>query len=58
LYIANQQEHHRKRTFQEEYFDFMSKAGIEVDPKYGFAFVGADLVRVFGNAAPTELKEG
>jgi putative transposase len=57
LYIANQQEHHHKRTFREEYFDFISKAGIEIDPKYGFVFVDADLVKVFGNAAPKELKE-
>jgi putative transposase len=56
LYIKNQQEHHRKRTFKEEYLDFMVKAGIEIDPKYGFEFVDAQLVKDFSNAAPTELQ--
>lgn len=55
LYIANQYEHHRRRTFREEYFDFMVKADIEIDPKFGFVFVDANLVRAFGDAAPTEL---
>ena len=33
-YIANQAEHHRKRTFQEEYLDFLKKSGIEYDERY------------------------
>jgi putative transposase len=33
-YIQNQREHHRKRTFQEEYLDFLIKNGIEYDEKY------------------------
>lgn len=28
-YIANQEEHHRKKTFKEEYFDFLEKFEIE-----------------------------
>ena len=34
LYIANQAEHHRSRTFQEEYRDFLRQAGVEFDERY------------------------
>ncbi len=33
-YIANQKEHHRKKTFQEEYITFLKKYGIEYDERY------------------------
>ena len=33
-YIANQEEHHRKKGFQEEYLAFLAKHGIEYDEKY------------------------
>jgi putative transposase len=33
-YIQNQREHHRKKTFQEEYRDFLHKNGIEYDERY------------------------
>ena len=33
-YIANQEEHHRKRTFQEEYLEFLQKNGVAYDEKY------------------------
>jgi putative transposase len=33
-YITNQEEHHRKRTFQEEYLEFLQKNGVEYDEKY------------------------
>jgi REP element-mobilizing transposase RayT len=33
-YIANQREHHRTKTFQEEYVAFLEKHGIEYDPRY------------------------
>lgn len=33
-YIANQKEHHRKRTFQEEIEDIFNLAGIEYEKKY------------------------
>ncbi|MEW6685360.1 MAG: IS200/IS605 family transposase [Candidatus Edwardsbacteria bacterium] len=36
-YILNQEEHHRKRTFREEYIDFLKKFEIEYDEKYLFA---------------------
>lgn len=37
-YILNQEIHHRKRTFKEEYLDFLSKFEIEYDMNYLFDF--------------------
>lgn len=50
-YIRDQEEHHRKRTFKEEYLDFLAKAGISFDTKYLFEFYDASQA----DAAPTEL---
>jgi REP element-mobilizing transposase RayT len=33
-YIAGQQEHHRKITFEEEFLAFLKRHNIEYDPKY------------------------
>jgi REP element-mobilizing transposase RayT len=33
-YIAKQEEHHWKRSFQEEYIAFLKKNHVEYDPKY------------------------
>lgn len=33
-YIDTQEEHHRTRTFQEEYRDFLQEYGIEYDERY------------------------
>jgi putative transposase len=33
-YIIGQEEHHCKRTFQEEYVAFLDELGIEYDPRY------------------------
>ncbi len=33
-YVLNQEEHHRTRTFQEEYREFLEKCGIKYDEKY------------------------
>ena len=33
-YIQHQGEHHRKRTFQEEYVDLLREAGIAFDERY------------------------
>ena len=33
-YIDTQEEHHRKRTFQEEYRTFLTQYGIEYDERY------------------------
>jgi len=35
-YILKQQEHHRKKTFKEEYLDFLHKFEVEYDEKYLF----------------------
>lgn len=35
-YILNQEEHHKKKTFKEEYLDFLKKFEIEFDEKYLF----------------------
>jgi REP element-mobilizing transposase RayT len=37
-YILNQEEHHRKRTFREEYCDFLKKFGIKHEEKHLFEF--------------------
>lgn len=33
-YIENQEEHHRKKTFQEEYVEFLEAYDVEYDEKY------------------------
>jgi REP element-mobilizing transposase RayT len=33
-YIQNQREHHRKKTFQEEYLELLQKHGIDYDERY------------------------
>jgi REP element-mobilizing transposase RayT len=35
-YIRNQEEHHRKVSFQEEVLAFLKKQGVEYDPRYVF----------------------
>lgn len=35
-YIHNQREHHRKKTFQEEFLEFLDRHGVEYDPRYVF----------------------
>lgn len=35
-YILNQEEHHKKITFRDEYLDFLNKFGIEYKPEYVF----------------------
>lgn len=37
LYIENQEEHHKKRTFEEEYILFLKEYGIEYDERYLFS---------------------
>jgi len=34
--VKNQKEHHRKKTFKEEYLEFLEKFGIEYDIRYVF----------------------
>ena len=33
-YIMNQEKHHKKRTFREEYIDFLNKFNISYDERY------------------------
>ncbi len=35
-YIANQEEHHKKQTFKEEYLDFLEKFEVPYDERYIF----------------------
>ncbi|OEK00782.1 transposase [Roseivirga sp. 4D4] len=38
-YILNQKEHHRKKGFKEEYFEFLRKFNIDHDEKYLFDWI-------------------
>jgi REP element-mobilizing transposase RayT len=38
-YILNQEEHHKNKSFREEYLDFMQKFEIEYDSKYLFDWI-------------------
>jgi REP element-mobilizing transposase RayT len=35
-YIGGQEEHHRKKTFEEEFIEFLDKHGVEYDARYVF----------------------
>jgi DNA-binding LacI/PurR family transcriptional regulator len=35
-YINNQKEHHRKKTFEEEFLELLTKHGIEYDQRHVF----------------------
>lgn len=37
-YIQNQETHHAKRSFREEYLSFLEKYAIDYDPRYLFEF--------------------
>lgn len=37
-YILNQEQHHKKKTFKEEYIDFLNKFQVGFDEKYLFEF--------------------
>ncbi|MFW5781318.1 MAG: IS200/IS605 family transposase [Bacteroidota bacterium] len=38
-YILNQEQHHRKKTFREEYIDFLKKFEVEYNEKYLFDWI-------------------
>jgi REP element-mobilizing transposase RayT len=38
-YIMSQEDHHRKKTFKEEYLDFLQRFEIEYDEKYLFDWI-------------------
>jgi putative transposase len=35
-YVLNQQAHHRKMTFEDEYIELLEKHGLQYDPRYVF----------------------
>ena len=35
-YIRNQKEHHRKKSFQEEFLELLDRHGVKYDPRYLF----------------------
>ena len=39
-YILNQENHHQKKTFKDEYIEFLQKFGIEYNEKYLFDWLG------------------
>ena len=38
-YIENQEKHHAKRSFRDEYLALLKKFEVEYDPKYLFTFI-------------------
>jgi putative transposase len=38
-YIQNQERHHSKRTFEEEYYDMLKKFNVEFDERYLFEWI-------------------
>ena len=38
-YILNQEEHHKKNTFKDEYIDFLTKFNVDYDEKYLFDWI-------------------
>ena len=41
-YIVNQEEHHKKRSFKDEYLEFLNAFEVEYDEKYLFEWVDLD----------------
>ena len=37
-YVLNQEEHHKRKTFREEYIGLLDKSNVEYNPKYVFEF--------------------
>ncbi len=35
-YIRNQAQHHKKRTFEDEFLELLRKSGVDYDPRYVF----------------------
>jgi REP element-mobilizing transposase RayT len=38
-YILNQEKHHKRQSFRDEYFDFLCKYGIDYDERFLFDFL-------------------
>jgi len=43
-YIFNQEQHHKKRSFREEYQDFLQKFNVQYDEKYLFEWIEQPVV--------------
>jgi putative transposase len=43
-YIHNQEQHHTKRTFRQEYLEFLKRFEVPYDPKYLFKFADDETV--------------
>jgi putative transposase len=41
-YILNQQEHHRRKTFKEEYLELLKEFSVEYDERYLFQWIDVD----------------
>ena len=41
-YIDQQEEHHRRKTFREEYFSLLEKFRVEYDPRHVFEWIEAE----------------
>lgn len=39
-YIQNQEQHHKNKTFREEYLEFLEKFDVDYDKKYIFKPIG------------------
>ncbi len=42
-YIQNQEEHHEKKTFREEYLEMLQKFAVEYDEKYLFDWIDGEI---------------
>jgi putative transposase len=47
-YIDAQKEHHRKRTFEEKFLEFLDKYGVQYDRRYVFRCFSRPVSRTFG----------
>ena len=41
-YVLNQEEHHKTKTFRDEYLNFLKKFDVPYDPKYLFDFISPE----------------
>ena len=56
-YIANQEQHHAKKTFAEEYREFLERFGVDYEPRYVFKPVedGPPLTGLERNSAASAI---
>jgi hypothetical protein len=56
--VESQEEHHRTRSFQEEYRGFLRKYGVEFDERYVWIEANAALIRAFSARLGEQLFPG